>query len=354
MNEQFIAMYFKEHAPRYLFGATTEAEALIKIHQENNLELTAVIDNFYSNDTFAGLPCIKLDDVPSDALIVSAVTNSRPIDVNRLLEKHHFKYCDYFFFYRYSGFQCPKIDFWDGATNHWQKHKNEYAKVKSWFEDDESVNTFDAVVGFRNNYDLSYMKGFQFDITNMYIEPFLVPFQEHSVFFDLGAFDGSDSERFLRHCPTGEAYLFEPIPSQVELLAAKYTNHAAIKVIPVAVGDTSKLVKFSLSGTSSKVVDNAESDEIVAVQQISMDEFCAENNVSPSYVKMDVEGVELDVLHGMADTILRCKPKLAISVYHRAEHLIAVPNYLKQLCPEYKFYLRHYTQGYSETVLFAV
>lgn len=354
MKDEFIEVYCKKGVSRYIFGATEEAAALIKIHNENNLELIAVIDNFYSEGFFSGLPCIKLGDVPLDSFVVSAVTNSRPIDVNKLLEKHNFNYCDYFYFYRNSGFKCPDIDFWDGALSHWENNTGKYIEIKSWFEDIESIKTFDAIVSFRNSYDLNYMSGFKFDITNMYIEPFILPLEENCVFFDLGAFDGSDSERLLRNCPTASTYLFEPIPSQADMLTAKYKNNQSVNVIPVAVGDAFKLVFFSLSGTSSKVVSENASDEVVSVQQVSIDGFCSENNVFPTYVKMDVEGVELDVLHGMAETIVKCKPKLAISVYHRAEHIIAVPQYLKKLCPEYKFYLRHYTQGYSETVLFAV
>ncbi|MFT2112605.1 FkbM family methyltransferase [Marinomonas sp. 2405UD68-3] len=95
-------------------------------------------------------------------------------------------------------------------------------------------------------------------------------------------------------------------------------------------------------------------ENTVSVQQVSLDQFCTENDIIPMYVKMDVEGVELDVLHGMAEVIKTHRPKLAVSVYHRAEHLTVIPNLLKQLCPDYTFYLRHYTQGYSETVLFAV
>ncbi|MBE0379493.1 FkbM family methyltransferase [Pseudoalteromonas prydzensis] len=354
MNANFLQKYFEKSTRRYIFGATSEAEVLIELHKINDLEVIAVIDNFYQQEFFAGLPCIKLNQVPEDAFIVSAVTNSRPVDVNYLLVKHKLNYCDYFYFYRNSGFECPKIEFWEGAVSHWESNQEHYNEVKSWFEDDCSVNTFESVVNFRNKYDLSFMSEFKFDITNMYIEPFIIPFGEQSVFFDLGAFDGSDSERFLRNCPSGKAYLFEPIPSQTAILKTKYQHNKAIQVVPVAVGSINKTVNFSLSGTSSKVVEPGQNEDVISVKQISIDDFCIENKISPNYVKMDVEGVELDVLHGMENTILRYKPKLAISVYHRAEHLISVPQYLKKLCPEYKFYLRHYTQGYSETVLFAV
>ena len=69
---------------------------------------------------------------------------------------------------------------------------------------------------------------------------------------------------------------------------------------------------------------------------------------------MDVEGAEQAVVDGILTLLSQHKPKLAVSVYHKVEDIIDIPLKIKQANPEYKFYLRHYTQGYSETVLFAV
>ncbi|NOU50788.1 FkbM family methyltransferase [Pseudoalteromonas sp. JBTF-M23] len=354
MDEKFWQRFKAVDAQRYIFGTTTEAQALIEIFKNKNIAIEAVIDNFYRFDSFHGLPCIKLIDVPDNAVVVSAVTNSRPLDVNQLLKSKGLTYCDYFSFYRNSGFICPKIDFWEGANSHWESNKEDYEEVKSWLADDESKHTFDAVVGFRNNYDLAFMDGFKFDITNMYIEPFILPFKDSAIFFDLGAYDGSDSERFLRHVNKGIAYLFEPIPEQVNVLQKKYQNSNSVQVVAAAVGSTEKTVYFNVSGTSSKVVESGDDQDAVAVQQTYLDKFCKQNELQPDYIKMDVEGFEVEVLKGMEELIQQHKPKLAVSVYHRVEHLTQVPMMLKALCPEYKFYLRHYTQGYSETVLFAI
>ncbi|WP_440055632.1 FkbM family methyltransferase [Pseudoalteromonas sp. T1lg65] len=354
MGESFIDRFLAQGAQRYIFGTTTEAQALIDIFNQENIQITAVIDNFHPSEVFHGVPCIKLVDTPKNACIVSAVTNSRPVDVNHLLEKQGFNYCDYFYFYRNSGFNCPKIDFWDGAVKHWESHKHDYETVKSWLEDDESRRTFDAIVNFRNNYDLTYMEDFEFDITNMYLELYVMPLKDSAIFFDLGAYDGTDSERFLRYVNNGSAYLFEPIPDQVAMLEKKYQHSRAVNVISAAVGSGDKTVYFNVSGTSSKVVDSEGEPDTVSVQQICLDSFCKHNAITPDLIKMDVEGVELDVIKGMEQLIKSHKPKLAVSVYHRVEHLTQVPILLRALCPEYKFYLKHYTQGYSETVLFAV
>ena len=60
------------------------------------------------------------------------------------------------------------------------------------------------------------------------------------------------------------------------------------------------------------------------------------------YIKLDIEGAELDMLHGAAKTISRWKPKMAISAYHKPEDLWTLASYVKSLRSDYEFKFRHY------------
>ena len=73
-----------------------------------------------------------------------------------------------------------------------------------------------------------------------------------------------------------------------------------------------------------------------------------------TYIKMDVEGSELESLKGAKRTILKDRPKLAICIYHKPEDMLTLPLYIKSLVPEYKLYLRHHSGTESETVLYAM
>ncbi len=69
---------------------------------------------------------------------------------------------------------------------------------------------------------------------------------------------------------------------------------------------------------------------------------------------MDIEGAEFDALKGAEKTIKKYKPKLAICVYHNPLDIVNIPLYIKELVPEYKIFLRHYSESSSETVCYAI
>lgn len=73
-----------------------------------------------------------------------------------------------------------------------------------------------------------------------------------------------------------------------------------------------------------------------------------------SFVKMDIEGSELNALRGMAETISRYRPALAICIYHKFEDLWEIPLFIHQLVPQYQLYIRNYTTYLDEIVLYAV
>jgi FkbM family methyltransferase len=72
------------------------------------------------------------------------------------------------------------------------------------------------------------------------------------------------------------------------------------------------------------------------------------------FVKLDVEGAELNALRGAEATLRRFRPRLAIAAYHRPEDLAAIPAYLDGLGLGYRFRLAHFTMHGEETVLFAI
>ena len=70
---------------------------------------------------------------------------------------------------------------------------------------------------------------------------------------------------------------------------------------------------------------------------------------------MDIEGAELDALEGAAAHISAHRPLLALSAYHRQDHLWALPLAVRAVSGSYDFYLRrHSREILDELVLYAI
>jgi hypothetical protein len=75
----------------------------------------------------------------------------------------------------------------------------------------------------------------------------------------------------------------------------------------------------------------------------------------PTLIKMDIEGSELAALYGARHLIAESRPSLAISVYHKPDHLWRIPLLLASW-PElggYRYYLRSHGFNGFDAVLYA-
>lgn len=189
-------------------------------------------------------------------------------------------------------------------------------------------------------------------------EPFITPC-ENEVFVDAGAYTGDTVGGFIRFCNGNykHIYALEPDIEIYEKMRQNIEKNRWENVTPIAKGAwrRASALKFRIDHEKpgSSRVSNSEEDEL-RVEVDSIDHIAGNEIVT--FIKMDIEGSEMDALIGAKETITRNKPKLAICVYHRPEDVLSIPTYIKRLVPEYKFYLRHHS-GFprtGETVLYAV
>jgi FkbM family methyltransferase len=71
------------------------------------------------------------------------------------------------------------------------------------------------------------------------------------------------------------------------------------------------------------------------------------------FIKLDIEGAELQALRGAEAVLRRYRPRLAVAIYHRPDDWIEIPGFLRNLNLGYEFSLAHFTPHHWETVLFA-
>lgn len=186
-----------------------------------------------------------------------------------------------------------------------------------------------------------------------YIEPTLFKLGDNEVFVDVGVFDLQDSINFAGWAANSykKIYGFEPDPqcyqrSLERLKGMEPGFQDRMELINKGLSAENGVLEFPAVYNWSGQVDNNK----ISVEVVSLDSFLAGEPVT--FVKMDVEGAEMDVLRGMEWTIRHHKPRLAVCVYHKHEDIFEISSYLLDLVPEYKFYLRHYNSNETETVLF--
>ncbi len=187
-----------------------------------------------------------------------------------------------------------------------------------------------------------------------YFNTDFMTFEEEEIFVDVGCCDLSSSIRLKDRCKTlKRVYAFEPDPhnyNKCEKAASLHFKDGVVKIIGKGTWSEDKTISFNASadGTSHISENGGTSIEVVAIDNV----IASDEKVT--FIKMDVEGAELESLKGARHTIQRCKPKLAICIYHKAEDMQDIPLYIKELVPEYKLYVRHHSNGASETVLYAM
>ncbi len=69
---------------------------------------------------------------------------------------------------------------------------------------------------------------------------------------------------------------------------------------------------------------------------------------------MDIEGYEQKAIEGAKKIIRTYHPRLAISVYHQKNDFWKIPELILNIRTDYDIYLRHYTEGISETIMFFI
>lgn len=177
----------------------------------------------------------------------------------------------------------------------------------------------------------------------------------NEAFVDCGCYDASTTFHFAGWCGSrgyDKIWCFEPDRDSFQKCTELCRGLGNCTVYPYGISDRAGTVSFQ-SGRKeeSKIVRSEDGTAADNIETVVLDDFLHGERVT--FIKMDIEGAELDALKGASQIIKEQKPKLAISIYHRPEDIIEIPKLLIGLRPDYRFYIRHYSLLLNETVLYA-
>ena len=140
--------------------------------------------------------------------------------------------------------------------------------------------------------------------------------------FDLGANCGL-SVYYLSQAvgPAGKVYAFEPDPVNHDVMLRNIARHGLTNVVPLRkaiAGGTATLEFFSegtIGSTLARQSNRGTTGKIITVEAVSLADAC-ETYGTPTFIKMDIEGAEIEVIAASRDFLLKNAIQFAIDTNH--------------------------------------
>jgi len=194
------------------------------------------------------------------------------------------------------------------------------------------------------------------DRETSYFPGSLYSLRTDEVFVDCGAYDGDTIRELLRRCGNAFARIVAVEPDAANFVAIeRYLKGLhpevarRIQVHLCAVADRTGQICFSSGGDTGSAI-SAGADTLVDAARL--DDLI--RDVAPTFIKMDIEGAEVDALNGARRLITWYHPLLAICLYHRQNDLWRIPLLIHSIHPGYRFFLRAHEADGWQTVGYAI
>lgn len=159
------------------------------------------------------------------------------------------------------------------------------------------------------------------------------------VVIDCGAAEGLFSLLVANRCK--KVFAIEPLENFSHCLKRTFADFHNVEVLKLGVSSQEGIATISENDISSSLTLGSGQIKVSTLDKLFFDKGQQVN-----YIKIDVEGFDVETLRG-ATEIIRCyKPKIAVAAYHDFSHAAEIKKLLLSIVPEYKIY----TKGiYQET-----
>lgn len=339
------------HHPIVLYGAGVGGEYCHSYLQQYNVKPVAICDTYKAGQEFLGYTVSSIEEVkaqyPNPKIIITSIRFFEQIKAQLL---KHFP-------------EDALISFVSEITHEKLTAFKRFVKnntdglnsLYNQLEDDQSKETLINVIKGKITGDNQWVQ--KVFAPNQYFPQDIIALGRNESFIDGGAYVGDTAQIFIEKTSNcfDNIFCFEPSPKnfvQLELAKQKLQQDPRLHLFKAGLYSQNTRLWFDDSSIapSNSICDQESATG--AIEVVSIDKTI---NERVTFIKMDIEGAELEALKGARETILKYRPKLAICVYHNPQDLIDIPNYIMSLGLDYKYYLRHHSPyDFFETVFYAV
>lgn len=356
--QEFLEAQQKEKLPVYLYGCGAAAIWYLQFADRYDITIDGIIDgtlNDREEYKWHGFRVSSLTHVSDECdcahIIISAPAHRR--EIKKIIQDRKIPGWHVYTF-------DPTTDVLQRnmaaeRRAYFKEHAKELQFLYDKLADDKSKHVLRQIIkgSLENNCDCYQ------DIAgeSQYFPDFILRnLSEEAVFLDAGAYNGDTIRAFVEavHHKYRKIYAFEPDKKNIEAAKKEFRDD---KIVYFENGVGEKQEVCYLSNESNGIDGGARVVDCCSVctsviRTVRIDEIVHDN---VTYLKMDIEGMELQALTGAKKLIQSCKPMLAVSVYHKTEDIVEIPKYICSLNSTYQLYLRHYwAHNGTDTVLFGV
>lgn len=330
--EKELWKYLKEtDKPILLYGMGNGADKIINVLEEKNIEYKGVFasDGFVRDKLFHGKKIMSYSEAKElfPEMIVLLCFGSARDDVRQNVLKIASE----------QELFAPEVPVISGGLfceEYYNFNKSRFDAVYKKLADDLSRKTYENLIKYKLSGKIEYLIDCEVESD----EPFrnILKLSQNETFVDLGAYTGDTVLEFVNKVKTyNKIFAAEPDIKNFKKLAVNTENIENVFKFNVGIGNFCGKAPFSMSGgrNSKKEKGNTQIDFR------TVDSIVEESTVT--YIKMDVEGEEENAILGAKNTILKHKPKMLVSAYHKTDDLIKLPETVLNIRDDYKIYIRH-------------
>lgn len=316
--------------PVVLYGMGLGAEKIMDTLAEYGISVDDIFasDEFVRGHSFRGFKVLKYSEVCKkydDFNVVLCFASRLDGVINRIAEinKEHTVY-------------APDVPVAGGglfSREFIEENEDKFDFVYNHLADEESKRVFIDILNFKVSGKIGYLLNSFVDKQSVYHD--ILKLSDSEDILDLGAYDGDTIREFMQ--ATNGRYssitALEPDSKNFKKLIKNTEGMENLTCLNMGAWNEKDTLIFSTkAGRNSKLSADGVGVEVTDIDSLEL---------SPSFIKMDIEGSELKALDGMKQTIKRYKPKLYVCAYHRNEDLFALPFKILELDEGYKIYFRH-------------
>ncbi len=325
-----------ETRPIFLYGTGNGGDKILAALEKYNVTLTGVFasDGFVRDRYFHDYHVRAYSDVAAEygdnivILLAFGTTLDSVKEFIYSLDRKH-------------DLRIPDVPLYGGELSdmgYFEEHRDILTETAELFADDVSRKLFYDAVNFRLTGKTDYLTDTG-DAVQSLAE--LFGGQKIGTMLDGGAFKGDSAAEFIEGVHPEKILAVEADPKTFVKLSAYAKAEERAEIVPVhaALFDRDGEMEYVSSGSrgSGKNGQNHRaSGKTVPMRMI--DTIC--EGLDIDLIKLDVEGAEESALNGGRETIRRCSPNMAVSLYHRTDDLYTLVNMVHGLLPDHRLYLR--------------